>query len=317
MKDTPLIYQADDGEIRINIDYGNDTVWANLDQISKIFNRDKSVVSRHIKNIFRDNEAEEKSVVAFFATTASDGKIYRVAYYNLDLILSVGYRINSKQASRFRQWATKILHEYMVNGYSINMDRIRNNYYNFLKTLEQVKTLISNDAEFIKPNEIIELIKIFSNTWFSLEAYDENKLPNSGISSDNIKISYDCLSKCLLELKNSLKENNGFFLIEREKNSLKSIFKNVMQSFDNVDLYKTIEEKAANLFYFIVKDHPFIDGNKRCGAYVFIWYLDKNNILNKNKINPETLTALTLFIAESNPTDKNRVIGLILQLLRN
>lgn len=317
MKDTPLIYQADDGEIRINIDYGNDTVWANLDQISKIFNRDKSVVSRHIKNIFRDNEAEEKSVVAFFATTASDGKIYRVAYYNLDLILSVGYRINSKQASRFRQWATKILHEYMVNGCSINMDRIRNNYYNFLKTLEQVKTLISNDAEFIKPNEIIELIKIFSNTWFSLEAYDENKLPNSGISSDNIKISYDCLSKCLLELKNSLKENNGFFLIEREKNSLKSIFKNVMQSFDNVDLYKTIEEKAANLFYFIVKDHPFIDGNKRCGAYVFIWYLDKNNILNKNKINPETLTALTLFIAESNPTDKNRVIGLILQLLRN
>lgn len=275
MKDTPLIYQADDGEIRINIDYGNDTVWANLDQISKIFNRDKSVVSRHIKNIFRDNEAEEKSVVAFFATTASDGKIYRVAYYNLDLILSVGYRINSKQASRFRQWATKILHEYMVNGYSINMDRIKNNYYNFLKTLDQVKTLISNDAEFIKPNEIIELIKIFSNTWFSLEAYDENKLPNSGISSDNIKISYDCLSKCLLELKDSLKENNGFFLIEREKNSLKSIFKNVMQSFDNVDLYKTIEEKAANLFYFIVKDHPFIDGNKRCGAYVFIWYLEK------------------------------------------
>ena len=310
------MYQTNEGEIKINIDYGKDTIWASLDQISKIFNRDKSVISRHIKNIFKNDEVEKESVIAFFATTASDGKIYKVAYYNLDLVLLIGYKINSKQAIRFRQWATKILKEHIINGCTFNVDKIQNNYKNFLKTIEQIKTLIPKDVKLIGSNEIIELIKMFSNTWFSLEAYDKNELPSRGNNSNKTILLYDDMLKPILELKNSIKIDNNLFLVERNKHSLRSIFNNVMQSFNDVDLYETIEEKAAHLFYFIVKDHPFLDGNKRCGAYIFIWFLDKNNILDIRKINNEALVALTLFIAESNPKDKNKVIGLILQLLK-
>ncbi len=316
MKNKPILYQTNEGEIKINIDYGKDTIWASLDQISKIFNRDKSVISRHIKNIFKNDEVEKESVIAFFATTASDGKIYKVAYYNLDLVLLIGYKINSKQAIRFRQWATKILKEHTINGCTFNVDKIQNNYKNFLKTIEQIKTLIPKDVKLIGSNEIIELIKMFSNTWFSLEAYDKNELPSRGNNSNKTILLYDDMLKPILELKNSIKIDNNLFLVERNKHSLRSIFNNVMQSFNDVDLYETIEEKAAHLFYFIVKDHPFLDGNKRCGAYIFIWFLDKNNILDIRKINNEALVALTLFIAESNPKDKNKVIGLILQLLK-
>ncbi len=320
MKENELIiYQNESGELELNIDNKQNTIWANLNQIAKLFNRDKSVISKHIKNVFKTGELEEKQAVAFFATTAADGKTYNVQYYNLDLILSVGYRVNSKQATKFRQWATKILKSYMIDGYSIDKNKIKENYNNFLKSIDDIKLLISKENSDIKNNNIIDLIKSFADTWLSLDKYDKDDLPTLGNIETSVKIDAKLFEKDLQIFKNELinnKEATELFATEREKGNLENIFCNIFQSFGGTDVYRTVEEKASNLLYFMVKNHPFVDGNKRSGAYSFIWFLKKNNILNINKINSQTLTTLTILIAESNPKDKEKMIGLILQLLR-
>ena len=316
-KNELAIYQTESGGLELSVDNGKNTIWANLNQISKLFDKDKSVISRHIKNVFKTKELEEGSVVAFFATTASDGKTYNVQYYNLDLILSVGYRVNSKQATKFRQWATKILKSYMTDGYAINNNRIKKNYDNFLKAIEDIKLLVADNSS-LKNNDIIELIKTFAKTWLSLDKYDKDVLPTTGNIEKDTKITAKNFEKDLEIFKNELIKKNEateFFATERVNGSLESIFCNVFQSFGGVDVYKTLEEKASNLLYFMIKNHPFVDGNKRSGAYSFIWFLKNNNILNINKINPQTLTILTILIAESNPKDKEKMIGLILQIL--
>lgn len=316
-KNELAIYQTESGGLELSIDNKKDTIWANLNQISKLFDKDKSVISRHIKNVFESKELKEREVVAFFATTASDGKTYNVQYYNLDLILSVGYRVNSKQATKFRQWATKILKSYMMDGYAINNNRIKKNYDNFLKAIEDIKLLVADNSS-LKNDDIIELIKTFANTWLSLDKYDKDVLPTTGNIEKDTKITAKNFEKDLEIFKNELIKKNEateFFATERINGNLENIFCNVFQSFDGIDVYKTLEEKASNLLYFMIKNHPFIDGNKRSGAYSFIWFLRKNNILNINKINPQTLTILTILIAESNPKDKEKMIGLILQIL--
>lgn len=323
MKENELIiYQNESGELELNIDSKQSTIWANLNQIAKLFNRDKSVISKHIKNVFKTGELEEKQAVAFFATVQKEGDktVKRnIIYYNLDLILSVGYRVNSKQATKFRQWATKILKSYMIDGYSINKNKIKENYNNFLKSIDDIKLLMSKENSDIKSNDIIDLIKSFADTWLSLNKYDKDDLPTLGNIETSVKIDAKLFEKDLQIFKNELinnKEATELFATERENGNLENIFCNIFQSFGGTDVYKTVEEKASNLLYFMVKNHPFVDGNKRSGAYSFIWFLKKNNILNVNKINSQTLTTLTILIAESNPKDKEKMIGLILQLLR-
>ena len=205
----------------------------------------------------------------------------------------------------------------MTDGYAINNNRIKKNYDNFLKAIEDIKLLVADNSS-LKNNDIIELIKTFANTWSSLDKYDKDVLPTTGNIEKDTKITAKNFEKDLKILKNELiakNEATELFATEREKGSLESIFCNIFQSFDGIDVYKTLEEKASNLLYFMIKNHPFIDGNKRSGAYSFIWFLRKNNILNINKINPQTLTILTILIAESNPKDKEKMIGLILQIL--
>ena len=319
-KNELAIYQTESGGLELSIDNKKDTIWANLNQISKLFDKDKSVISRHIKNVFESKELNERETVAFFATVQKEGSKYverNIAYYNLDLILSVGYRVNSKQATKFRQWATKILKSYMTDGYVINNNRIKENYDNFLKAIEDIKLLVTDNSS-LKNNDIIELIKTFANTWLSLDKYDKDVLPTTGNIEKDTKITAKNFEKDLEIFKNELIKKNEateFFATERVNGNLENIFCNVFQSFDGIDVYKTLEEKASNLLYFMIKNHPFIDGNKRSGAYSFIWFLRKNNILNINKINPQTLTILTILIAESNPKDKEKMIGLILQIL--
>lgn len=318
MKKEIIIYQSKNGSLEFKGDFEKETIWASLQQIADIFGRDKSVVSRHIKNIFKDGELNQKSVVAFFATTASDGKTYQVEYFNLDVILSVGYRVNSKTATKFRQWATKTLREHIVKGYTFNKKRLAKNYDEFLQAVETVKKLLPVGGQ-VKAEDALELVKMFAGTWFSLDAYDKQTFPKSGISKKQVRITAEELQNALVELKKDLlkkKEASELFGQERQKDAIKGIVGNVFQTVFGKDAYETVEEKAAHLLYFVVKNHLFSDGNKRSGAFSFVWFLNKAGILRKDKMSPEALTALTLLVAESNSKDKDKMIGLVLQLLK-
>lgn len=310
------IYQAKNGAIKLHQDFDKETFWASLDQIAFLFGRDKSVISRHISNILKEKELKESSVVAKNAITATDGKKYQVSFYNLDMILSIGYRVNSKVATQFRIWATKILKQHITTGFTINLNRLKQNKEDFLKAVEDIK-LLSKDNFQVKTDDILELIKSFSYTWFSLDKYDKNSFPKTGIKK-NISITTEELNKNLFKLKKELinkGEANNMFAQEKTAGNLEGIIGNVFQAIFSQDIYNTIEEKAAHLLYFIIKDHPFNDGNKRSGAFTFIWFLNKAKFNFRDRINPESLATLTILIAESNPKDKERMIGIILLLL--
>ena len=316
-KTNVVIYQAKNGQIEFRGDFKRDTVWGNLNQIAELFGRDKSVVSRHIKNIFKSQELEPSSVVAKIATTASDGKTYQVDYYNLDVILSVGYRVDSKQATLFRIWATKTLRQHLLEGYTINKKRIALNYERFLRAVGDLKTLLPKDNK-IHTQDVLELVEAFAGTWFSLEAYDTQNFPTSGATKKAVAFTADELTQALHEFKQELlvrKQATDLFGQEKSKDAVHGIVGNVFQSFGKQDVYPTVEEKASHLLYFMVKNHPFVDGNKRSGAFAFVWFLRKAGLLVAS-LSPEALTALTLLVAESHAKEKERIIGLILLLLQ-
>jgi prophage maintenance system killer protein len=317
-KDNIIVYQAKNGAIELRGDFTKETIWATQAQIAEVFNIERSVVTKHIRNILKDNELNEKSVCAKFAHTAEDGKTYQVQFYNLDIILAVGYRANSARAIQFRQWATKTLSLHITKGYTINPRVIKNNYAEFQQALENIKYLLPADAR-IDNASVLELISAFADTWVSLEAYDEDKLAIRGETKRAVTMTAKELDEALLAFKKELAkkgEVSELFGAERQSGTVSGIVGNVMQSFDGKSLYPTAEEKAAHLLYFMVKNHPFTDGNKRSGAYAFVWFLKKAGILDRAKITTATLTALTLFIAESDPNNKERMVRLILQLLK-
>lgn len=312
-----IIYQTKNGEIVLRQNNEADTIWATQAQIASIFEVERSVVTKHIRNILKDKELEANSVCATMAHTADDGKIYQVQFYTIDVILSVGYRVNSKKAIAFRQWATQTLKKHIVDGYTINRHRIKKNYETFLQAVDDVKKLLP-DGFAIDKDSVLELITLFSDTWLSLNAYDKDQLTSYGTTKKKIKLTAEKLSAALLELKQNLigkGEATDIFGIERSKDSVAGIIGNVMQSFGDQDVYPSVEEKAAHLLYFFIKNHPFTDGNKRSGAYAFIWFLKYTKILDLQKITPPALTALTLLIAESSPKDKDKMTGLICSIL--
>ena len=312
------IYQAKDGSIELREDVAKETVWANLDQIARIFGRDKSVISRHIRNVFKEEELKRGSVVAFFATTASDKKTYQVEHFNLDMILSVGYRVNSKTATQFRKWATKTLKQHITKGYTLNGKVLERNKSEFLRAIEDIKALSAGNHK-VSTEDILELIKAFSGTWFSLRSYDEAGLPQSGFTKKGVSLTAGELYADVALFKRELTEKGEateLFAQERQPKSLEGIVGNVLQAIFGKDAYGTVEEKAAHLLYFVIKNHPFTDGNKRTGAFSFVWFLRRTGIDFSGMITPETLTTLTLLIAESKPSDKDRMIGLVLLLLR-
>ena len=317
MKKNIIIYQSKSGKIEFRGDFKKDTVWGSLNQIAELFGRDKSVISRHIKNISKTNELQMNSVVAKIATTAKDGKVYQVDYYNLDMILSIGYRVDSQQATQFRIWATKILKQHLLEGYTINKKQLVKNYQKFKKTLKNIQALLP-ESKSIPAKDALELISVFADTWFSLEAYDSERFPKKGWTKKQAFFTAGELSKALGKLKQELvakKQATDLFGQEKSKDAVAGIVGNVFQSFENKDLYPTIEEKSAHLLYFMVKNHHFIDGNKRSGAFAFVWLLKRTSRLPIS-LTPEALTTLTLLIAESNPKDKNKMIGLVLLLLQ-
>ena len=319
------IYQTKNGAIELNLDNKKETLWASLNQIAEIFAVQKAAISKHLKNIYTTKELEKKATVSILETVQKEGnrEVKRdIEFYNLDVIISVGYRVNSKAATHFRKWATKTLKEHITKGYTINKKVLEKNHQTFLKAVDDLKLLTQNHSK-TSSDDILELVKTFSATWFNLESYDKQNLPEKGEDNTQVDFSVKELSENLYQeialLKHELitkKEATDFFAQEKNKGSLEGILGNVLQSVFEQDVYETVEEKAAHLLYFIIKNHPFTDGNKRTGAFSFIWFLQKIKFHFQDKITPETLTTLTLLIAESNPNDKDKMIGLVLLLLQ-
>jgi len=295
-----------------------ETVWATQTQIATIFDIERSVITKHVNNIIKTGELDENSVCAKIAQTAADGKVYNVNMYNLDVILAVGYRVNSSRATVFRKWATKTLREYITKGFIINKLKIKSNYNQFLEAINDIKKLVPGDSN-IDSASVLELVTAFADTWLSLDAYDKGNLVLKGKTKKQVILTAEQLNKFLDEFKKELIKKNeatDIFGIEIRKGVVSGIVGNVMQSFGGKALYPTVEEKAAHLLYFMIKNHPFIDGNKRSGAFAFVWFLKKAGLLERSKITPPALTALTLFIAESDPKNKERMIKIVLQLLK-
>lgn len=314
-KNSVIVYQSKTGGIDLKGDLKKETIWATQAQIAEIFEIERSVVTKHIGSIIRAEELIEKSNVQKMHIPNSDKP---VAFYSLDIILAVGYRANSKQAIAFRQWATKTLREHITQGYTINKKRVAKNLDQFLKAVNEVKLLLPGDQS-VDMRSVLSLVTTFAKTWLSLEAYDSAKLPKSGLSKEEVLFTAEELAEAIYILRKDLlskKDATELFANERSHHGLHGIVGNVLQSFGGEDLYPTVEEKAAHLLYFMVKDHPFTDGNKRSGAFAFVWYLQKSGLLNPLHLTPETLTALTLLIAESPAKDKDRMVGLVLLLLR-
>ena len=316
-----VIYQTKSGALELRGDIEKETVWASLDEIAIVFGRDKSVISRHLKNIYKEGELQQISTVAKNATVQLEGKrnvTREIEYYNLDAIISVGYRVNSKVATEFRQWATKTIREHITKGYTINPKRVAQNYDVFMKAVSDVQVLLPEHVA-LDPKAILELIKEFASTWVSLDAYDKESLELQGVTKKKVTLVSTDLEKAISELKRELMkkgEATEMFANERQKGGLEGIVGNVMQSFGGKAVYPTVEEKAAHLLYFMVKNHPFSDGNKRSGAFAFVWFLRKVGVRGSRNINPVALTALTLLIAESDPKKKEQMVALVTQMLR-
>ncbi len=298
----------------LEVDVKDKTVWLTQKQMSKLFDKDRRTITRHIQNIYKDEELSEKEVCSFFEHTASDNKSYIVQYYNLDMIISVGYRVNSKNGIAFRKWATSILNDYLIKGYSVNTKRLE--YLEKTIKLIDIAGRIDSKLNGSEAQDIIKVINNYSTALNLLDDYDHKRVVKPSGIIKNEKITYE---ECI-RIINELKFNNESELFALERNEgLKSIIGAIYQSFDNKDLYITVEEKAANFLYLITKNHSFIDGNKRIAAVLFIYFLEKNNILYRNEaqvIDNNTLVAITLLIAQSNPEEKDLLVDLVMNFLK-
>jgi hypothetical protein len=307
MKKEVVIYQAKSGAIELRGDFSRETIWATQAQIVELFDVDQSVVSRHINNIFKDKEISLKSNMQKMHIASSDRP---VSLYSLDVILGVGYRTNSSKAVEFRRWATAILREHITEGFTINRKRIGTNYEQFLRAVDEIKHFLPEGAT-VDTGDVVELVQMFATTWLSLDAYDRSDFPAAGATRKQVLFTADELAGALSDLKRTLvgkKEAGDLFGAERARDSVAGIVGNVFQSFGGKDVYPTVEEKAAHLLYFVVKNHPFTDGNKRSGAFAFVWFLRSAKLLDPTRLSPEALTALTLLVAESKAAEKDRVI---------
>ncbi len=305
----------------LEVQFKQEIPWLSLDQIAKLFERDKSVISRHLRNIFKNKELDRRSVVAKNATTATDGKIYQVDYYNLDAILSVGYRVNSKRGTKFRIWATKVLKQHLVEGYTINEKRLKKQEQKYLelkKAVNLIGNIIQVESLPVEAKGIAQVISEYTKALDILDDFDHKNLKTPrGRKRSKYKLTYEKARAIIKELKEKFKSSN---IMGREKDqSFKSSIAAIYQSAGGKDAYATVEEKAANLLYFITKNHSFIDGNKRIAAALFVWFLDKNGILYRKNgsriIDDNTLVALTIMIACSDSKEKDTIIKVIVNLM--
>ena len=319
MKNEIVLFENQDVKLEVNMQ--DETVWLTQSQMAQLFDRDRTVITRHINNIFKSAELNKEEVCAKFAHTTEHGAIqgktqtHELDYYNLDMIISVGYRVNSKKGIMFRKWATKVLKDYMIKGYAVNQKRLE--YLEKTIKLIDIAGRIDTELKGSEAQEIIKVINNYSNALNLLDDYDHKRISKPNGTINNNKIVYEDCMEIVSKLK--FNSDSDLFALERDK-GLKAIIGNIYQSFDGKDLYPTIEEKAANFLYLITKNHTFIDGNKRIAATLFIYFLEFYNLLyndNGQVIDNNTLVAITLLIAQSNPKEKDVLIDLVMNFLRN
>ena len=299
----------EDQDVKLEVNMNDETVWLTQSQMAELFNRDVGVISRHIRSIFSE-ELNEKSNLQKMQIPNSDKP---VNFYSLDVIISVGYRVKSKNGIIFRKWATSVLKDYMLKGYAINQKRLE--YLEKTVKLIDIANRMDNRLEDSDAKEILKVIGGYSKALDLLDDYDHKTITKPRGNNSKKKIKYDDCLDIITKLR--FNEESDIFAIERDK-GLSSIIANIYQTFDNIDVYRSIEEKASNFIYMIVKDHVFTDGNKRIAATLFIYFLNFYNILYKDDkriIDNNTLAALTLLIAESNPNEKSIIIDLIMNFL--
>lgn len=316
------IYQSADGQAQVEVRFGEETVWLSLQQMAEVFARDKSVISRHLRNIFREGELLREAVVAKNATTAADGKTYQVEYYNLDAILSVGYRVNSKAGTQFRIWASARLKEYLLKGYALNQKRLQHNAAELEQALSLIrKTAASPELTVQSGRGLVDIVSRYTQTFLWLQQYDEGLLDEPAGETGGTLPTLAEARAALAHLKTQLMtrgEASELFARERG-DGLDALLGNLAQSVFGAAAYPSIESKAAHLLYFVVKNHPFADGNKRSGAFLFVDFLHRNQrLLGRHAqpvINDTSLAALTLLVAESDPQQKDTLIRLIMHML--
>lgn len=318
MKNEIILFE--DQNVKLEVNMKDETVWLNTQQMSQLFNRDFKTIRKHINNALKE-ELSNEVVVAKFANTTDHGAIkgktqmHMVEYYNLDMIISVGYRVKSTQGVAFRKWATKVLKDYMLKGYAVNKQRL-----DYLEKTVKLIDIANRMDERLENNDAKEILKVIGNYSKALDIlddYDHHTLTKVKGKSSTKKITYKNCMDIIKKLQ--FNEESNLFALERN-NGLESIINNIYQTYDNKEVYNSTEEKAANFLYMIVKNHVFIDGNKRIAATLFIYFLQFYNILyidNKQVIDNNTLVALTLLIAESNPKEKEIIIDLIMNFLLN
>ena len=300
----------ENGELKLDVEVINENVWLTAKQISKLFVKDINTINEHIKNIFSSGELDEKTFTGF-SGKSTGGRKPRI--YNLDVILAVGYRVNSKQGIEFRRWASNVLKDYLIEGYAVNMKRL--DYLNKTVKLIEIANRHPDNITGEQAKSILQVIGSYTKALDLLDSYDHRTLERIKGTIDNRQINYlDCLN-IIKDLR--FADESAIFGVERE-HGFESILNDIYQTFGGEDVYKSIEEKACNFLYTLVKNHPFVDGNKRIAATLFIYFLNYYGLLirdNRQVIDNNTLTAVTLLIAESNPKEKQIIIELVMNFL--
>lgn len=307
MENEIIVFKNGGLELEVNVSEDRENVWLSKQQMAELFQRDRTVISKHLKNIFNESELSEKSNVQNLHVANSDKP---VPFYSLDVIISVGYRVKSPNGIIFRKWATSILKDYMIKGYSINQKRLDA----LNKTIEIQSRMLASSLD-IDAKEVLSVIETYSNALSLLDDYDHGTISKPKGKNSIYELTY----KECKDLIDSMKFNSSVFGIEKEKGKLEGILAAIYQNVFGEELYPSIEEKAANLLYFIIKDHPFADGCKRIGASLFLEFLNKNNHLiidGKQIISNSALVAITLMIAESRPEEKETMVRLVMNFLR-
>lgn len=318
-----VIYKTTEGEANLNVTLQDETLWLNLNQISQLFDRDKSVISRHIKNVFKEGELIESSTIAFFTIVQKEGKreiSRKIEFFNLDMIISVGYRVNSKKGTHFRIWATQTLKNHLIKGYTIDKKRRQEEQNEGEQTPGEPVPVHQSCHEIM--NGTMDIMPRYTRSFSLLNQYDNDSLELEDLPKKKPQeINYHDAVEAMQLLKKELMPQGDptDLFCQQKDDTFKVILVNIIQTFTGSFLYPSIEEQAAHLLYFIIKNRPFVDGNKRIGAFLFIWLLQRNNYLfRKNgeaKVNDNTLVTLSLLIAQSDPANKDSMIKLIINLI--